>query len=180
MTHYRQPTDWTTEKLATAGANLHTFNGVGSKGLGIDQYTEINKISDIKDSPPSDDLLACLLDDLNTPSAILGHLFSLVKAADQPGGIREEPARQLIIDCQFLGIDPFRYLRDEKLAFQAHKSIDEEKIDEFIQTRIDARKAKNWAEADRIRGELVAMGIVLMDAKDPETGELVTTWEIAR
>jgi cysteinyl-tRNA synthetase len=180
MTHYRQPTDWTTEKLATAGANLHTFNLVGSKGLGIDQYAEINKISDIKDSPPSDDLLACLLDDLNTPSAILGHLFSLVKSADQPGGIRKEPARQLIIDCQFLGIDPFRYVREEKLAFQAHKSIDEEKIDELIQTRIAARKAKNWAEADRIRDELVAMGIVLMDAKDPETGEIVTTWEIAR
>jgi cysteinyl-tRNA synthetase len=33
-------------------------------------------------------------------------------------------------------------------------------------------------EADRIRDELSAMGIQLKDAKDPATGETVTTWEV--
>ena len=33
---------------------------------------------------------------------------------------------------------------------------------------------------DRIRDELAVMGIELKDAKDPKTGELVTTWEVAR
>ena len=46
--------------------------------------------------------------------------------------------------------------------------------------RAAARKAKNYAEADRIRDELDAMGIQLNDSKDPETGELVTTWEVKR
>ena len=37
-----------------------------------------------------------------------------------------------------------------------------------------ARKAKNFAESDRIRDELLAMGVVLKDSKDG------TTWELAR
>ena len=41
-------------------------------------------------------------------------------------------------------------------------------------------KRKDFHEADRIRDELAAMGIELKDAKDPKTGELVTTWEVAR
>jgi cysteinyl-tRNA synthetase len=43
-----------------------------------------------------------------------------------------------------------------------------------------ARKAKDFKEADRIRDELAAMGIQLKDAKDPVTGEIVTTWELKR
>ena len=55
-----------------------------------------------------------------------------------------------------------------------------EAVGERIEARNAARKAKNFAEADRIRGELEAMGVTLKDAKDPKTGELVTTWEVAR
>ena len=46
--------------------------------------------------------------------------------------------------------------------------------------RGEARKAKNWAESDRIRDELAAMGIQLKDAKNKETGEIETTWEVKR
>ena len=49
-----------------------------------------------------------------------------------------------------------------------------------IQSIIDRRSAfiaeKNWAEADRIRDDLLARGIRLKDSKDPETGERVTKW----
>jgi cysteinyl-tRNA synthetase len=53
-------------------------------------------------------------------------------------------------------------------------------VNQRVEARNAARKAKNFAEADRIRDELAAMGIELKDAKDPATGELVTTWEVAR
>jgi cysteinyl-tRNA synthetase len=41
-------------------------------------------------------------------------------------------------------------------------------------------REKNWAEADKIRDELLAQGIQLKDGKDPVTGERVTTWEVRR
>ena len=54
----------------------------------------------------------------------------------------------------------------------------------IVQRRIDlARRLigeKNWAEADRVRDELLAQGIQLKDGKDPSTGERVTTWEVKR
>jgi cysteinyl-tRNA synthetase len=56
----------------------------------------------------------------------------------------------------------------------------EDKVATLISNRLAARKAKDWKEADRIRGELAAMGIALKDAKNPATGEIETTWEIAR
>jgi cysteinyl-tRNA synthetase len=47
-------------------------------------------------------------------------------------------------------------------------------VDQLVTARNDARKAKNFTEADRIRNELAALGVVLHDTKDG------TTWEIAR
>ena len=49
------------------------------------------------------------------------------------------------------------------------------KVESLISVRRDARAAKNWAESDRIRDELAAMGIALKDNKDG-----TTTWEPAR
>jgi cysteinyl-tRNA synthetase len=49
-----------------------------------------------------------------------------------------------------------------------------EKINERILSRFEARKFKKFAESDRIRDELAAMGVVLKDSKDG------TTWQIAR
>ena len=53
-----------------------------------------------------------------------------------------------------------------------------DKIQSLIDARIAAREGKDFATSDRIRDELVAMGVVIMDAKDPVTGETTTTWEI--
>jgi cysteinyl-tRNA synthetase len=53
-------------------------------------------------------------------------------------------------------------------------------ISSKVAARLEARKSKNFKEADRIRDELAATGVVLKDAKDPATGEIVTTWELTR
>ena len=59
-------------------------------------------------------------------------------------------------------------------------AVDEKRIEALIAARNAARKARDFKEADRIRDELTAIGIQLKDAKDPGTGEIVTTWEIKR
>ncbi|MEO1142733.1 MAG: cysteine--tRNA ligase, partial [Pseudomonadota bacterium] len=53
-------------------------------------------------------------------------------------------------------------------------------VQAIVDERLAAIAAKNWAEADRIRDELLDQGIQLKDSKDSETGERVTTWEIMR
>jgi cysteinyl-tRNA synthetase len=55
----------------------------------------------------------------------------------------------------------------------------EAKVDDLINLRTAARARKDFKESDRIRDELVAMGVVLKDGKDAD-GNPVTTWEIAR
>jgi cysteinyl-tRNA synthetase len=52
--------------------------------------------------------------------------------------------------------------------------VDETKVVSLIEARDTARRTKNFKEADRIRDELAAMGVVLKDSKGG------TTWEIAR
>lgn len=49
-------------------------------------------------------------------------------------------------------------------------------VDALIEARIAARNAKDFAESDRLRAEIVALGVVLMDAKDPVTGAFSSTW----
>jgi len=54
------------------------------------------------------------------------------------------------------------------------EELAKKRIEYLIEKRTAARLAKNFAESDRIRDELVAMGVVLKDSKDG------TTWEVAR
>jgi cysteinyl-tRNA synthetase len=56
--------------------------------------------------------------------------------------------------------DPERYLRGGQAATGGLSDTD---IETRIQARLEARAAKNWAEADRIRDELQAAGIILED-----------------
>jgi cysteinyl-tRNA synthetase len=53
---------------------------------------------------------------------------------------------------------------------------DPARVEALIAVRIAARTALDFAEADRLRAEIVALGVVLMDAKDPVTGAWTSTW----
>ena len=99
-------------------------------------------------------------DDLNTADAISA-LFELVKdinihtaAAAQPS--RETCQRALTLFEELTGVLGLVYAEDQQ-------DEDADKIEAMIEARAAARKEKNWAESDRIRDELKAMGIVLED-----------------
>jgi cysteinyl-tRNA synthetase len=103
-----------------------------------------------------DAFLSAMFDDLNTPQAITElHLSGKDELA---GGL------------SLLGFRR-RPLVDLSLRSEVEKAFD---VVEQINARNAARKAKNFNEADRIRDELAAKGIVL---KDSPTG---TTWEVKR
>lgn len=109
-------------------------------------------------------VIEALADDLNT-SQVLAELHALRKAGDHAS---------LKASLALLGIG----LPEVPVA-----AIDDAlrtRVEALIAARLAARKAKNFAESDRLRDELVAMGIVLMDGKDPATGELMTKWEVKR
>ena len=53
-------------------------------------------------------------------------------------------------------------------------------IQALVDMRLEMLKTENFAEADKIRDDLLAKGIRLKDGKHKETGERVTTWEVKR
>jgi cysteinyl-tRNA synthetase len=161
QTHYRQPTDWTADNLDQSHKTLWDWYGA----------LEAAGVQPGEKKPRG--FLEALEDDLNTPGAI-AELHRLY---------HEKRHGQLLWALNFLGFsgrrDQIGRVRNAGKARAAGAS-GTEKVEELIAARIAARKTKNWAEADRIRDELVAMGIVIMDAKNPKTGDIETTWEIAR
>ena len=100
-------------------------------------------------------------DDFNTANAI-SVLFELVRAINIATADENQPTKagaQVCLDMvhEFTDVLGLLYSRKEE-------SLDE-KVEQMIADRQAARAAKNWAEADRIRDELKAMGIELKDTK---------------
>jgi cysteinyl-tRNA synthetase len=62
-----------------------------------------------------------------------------------------------------------------QLEADSNVIVDKEKVVSLVEDRLVARHTKNWAESDRIRDELAAMGIAIKDNKDG-----TTTWEVKR
>jgi len=155
-THYRQPIDWTVKALEEAETSLHAWHDVPDLE-GIEPTVQL-----------SNQIQLALCDDLNTAETV-----SCLHALRKTGQMSA-----LKSGLQFLGLfNPSLYSRDA-LRFDAlHDSTPENlrKIENWITARLAARAAKNWAESDRIRDELAAMGIALKDNKDG-----TTTWEVKR
>jgi cysteinyl-tRNA synthetase len=115
-------------------------------------------------------------DDFNTPEA-LAVLFDLVREINRVRGEDEQRAASLAVELRHLGAmlgilqdDAEQYLRG---GSGEAAGLSDEAIENLIQQRLDARQGKNWAEADRIRDELQAAGILLED------GAGGTTWRRA-
>jgi cysteinyl-tRNA synthetase len=103
------------------------------------------------------DFEAALDDDLNTAGA-LGALFTLIREAN------------IAMDANALSAADRQKIRGAveradsvlDIAPKEDRSLDAE-VERLIEARLQARKAKNFAESDRIRDELLAMGIILED-----------------
>jgi cysteinyl-tRNA synthetase len=190
-THYRQPIDWTVRALEEAEATLEGWRRL----LSPLPPRSILFGSDGSRRAVDDRILAALEDDLNVAS-LLPVLHELAREASQTSQkgcfFGEELASQLGFQLLFLGLFPkhqkgLEAESDGQLMGAAHfRGLDMEQlvpetghIKALIGSRLDARRAKNFAESDRIRDELAAMGIALKDGKDTD-GNPTTTWEVKR
>ena len=103
-------------------------------------------------------------DDLNTADAIT-QIFELVRLSNASAGedssqdFVEKMKNSIVTLMQVLGI------RTEKKEEELDDSL-EEKVTALIQKRTEAKKNKDFAEADRIRDELLEMGIALKDTRN--------------
>ncbi|WP_425428281.1 cysteine--tRNA ligase [Bosea psychrotolerans] len=119
--------------------------------------------ADAEVGQPSQAFLDALADDLNIAKA-LAELHALRKAGE---------LSRLRGALSLLGID----LRAQGNALD--DTTLRAAVETQIAARLEARRAKNFAESDRIRDVLLAQGIQLKDGKDAD-GNPTTTWEVKR
>jgi cysteinyl-tRNA synthetase len=164
QTHYRQPLDFTRTAIAEARSTLDRLYGALRKAP---------EVAPMDGGGVPDAVLEALSDDLNTPLA-LARLHELAgalnKAADDD---RSRCAADLVAAGAILGL-----LQDDPEAWfkwrpPGAEEFDEGKIEALIAQRLEARAAKDFTEADRIRDDLAGRGIVLED------GAQGTTWRRA-
>jgi cysteinyl-tRNA synthetase len=197
--HYRSPVDFSMQNMAEAGANLDRFYtallGIeeflaGSKGMissvsqglsGMGQEV-YEKISMVKE-----EFLEAMEDDFNTALA-LGYLHELTRTLNRAvadKGFRKDPAaaglltegrNRLLESGKILGLfqkEPKEYFAAQRQKFLQARGLKEEEIQDWIDKREAARKAREWARADEIRAHAASKGIILED------GPKGTTWRPA-
>jgi cysteinyl-tRNA synthetase len=152
--HYRGPLDWTESLLNESKSRLDRL------------YNALRRMkdADAADVDAPEGVLAALCDDLNTPQA-LAELSALATEANKSSELAWPRLKgQMLATGRLLGLlqrDPEDWARGD--------ASDAQRIDALVAARVAARKAKDFAEADRIRKELAAEGIEIMDGPDGST-----------
>ncbi len=159
--HYRQPLDWSDAVLEQAVSTLDRLYGLLRDHVATGSHAE-----------PDGDVLAALEDDLNTPTALAainGLARALARASD---GDKPALAARLKASAGLLNL--LQQAPEEWFeARQAETELDDSAIEALVERRNQARRDRDFAEADRIRDELISKGIAIKDG--PEG----TRWEVA-
>ena len=162
--HYRSPINFSREMIEQAKASLDRLY------TARDHYAFLlENAKDGEMGEKENDLLAkvqaaregfdaAMDDDLNTADAI-GKLFELVRAAN--AGLDEHSPKAAVKAV----LDTLDELAGVLGILSRKTSADDAKVQELLAQRAEARANKNWAESDRLRDEIVAMGYVLKDTK---------------
>ena len=163
--HYRSPINYAEDSLKEAKGALERFYNA-LKGLpavapaGGEAFVE---------------RFAAAMDDaFNTPEAC-AVLFEMAREInrlrDGDAAAAAALAAQLRSLAEVLGV--LQLPAEEFLQAGAGSGVDAVRVEALIAERLVARAAKNWAESDRVRDQLLAMGVVLEDGKGG------TTWRLA-
>jgi cysteinyl-tRNA synthetase len=155
--HYRQPIDWTTKGLHESQKILDEW------------YHVVGDTTILPETMPDEGVIESLCDDLHTPN-VLTRLHALVHEIRAPAsGLQQiELKRRLKASGVLVGLleqTEAEHLRHHPLW----KGIDESKIKNLINSRAQARKTKNFKQADSIRDELANMGVEIEDDRDGTT-----------
>jgi cysteinyl-tRNA synthetase len=157
--HYRSPLDWTPELLEQSRKALDYIYGI---------LRRIKNVALVDPGPSF--AYDHLLEDLNTPAAfaaLFSQASSLEKLAKMVGPEDILPTAigmaksTLLTDGAVLGV----LQQDPDAWFEGGAGEDfKAKVDGLLKARHEARAAKDFATADRIRGELDALNVMVMDS----------------
>ncbi|WP_415900947.1 cysteine--tRNA ligase [Neptuniibacter sp. QD48_11] len=160
--HYRTYIDYSEDSLKEARVMLERF------------YQALRGVEISNEAPVNDfdaRFIEAMNDDFNTPKAI-SVLFELVnelnKATRENSPEAGKLAGQLVRLGSILGLlqqDADAFLKGE----DKEGELSSAEIEALIVQRAEAKKAKNFAESDRIRDELAEQGIILKDSREGTT-----------
>jgi cysteinyl-tRNA synthetase len=169
--HYRGPINYSLPQLEQADAALGRL---------------YNALRDLPEAPAAatasaygEKFAAAMDDDFNTPEAlavlqVMAREINTLRATGDTDGAARLAAdcRQLAAPLGILQQDPQRWFHGaQDGAGAAANGLDDAAIEQLIAARLAARRAKDFAESDRLRDQLAAQGVILEDKPGG-----VTTW----